>query len=171
MGVTSDPRFNEEDAQIIKMKTRKFVKQFRFLRGDAKDLEQEAALHVAFQMHRCTPARGTRAAFVNKITGNLLLNHVASATARKRDRRLEVQIDEVGASLLLDRLPGTSLVDRRLDLDEALKSLPADLRWIADLLKVHPVADVMAITGLTRGEVRSRMKQMGRALKKLGVCD
>ncbi|MCC7408909.1 MAG: hypothetical protein IT442_12610 [Phycisphaeraceae bacterium] len=165
-----DEKYQPTDAEIIKKKARKMIGHYGYRTCDVVDLEQELALHVVQQMQLYRPGRGTRAQFVSRIARNKLLNIIERRTAQKRDDRRNVAIEKV----VPDVLPGDGTTpagrDLGIDVQAVLERLPQELRQVAILLPEHKGQEIGRLLGLSRGQVRWRIQQIGQALSAAGLA-
>ncbi|MCC7409803.1 MAG: hypothetical protein IT442_17185 [Phycisphaeraceae bacterium] len=163
-------RYQPSDAEIIKEKARKMIGHYGYRACNLADLEQELALHVVRQMHLYRATRGTRAQFVSQITKNKLLNLIEHRRAQKRDDRRNVTIEVVDKNVLPG--DGTTPAGRDLGIDvrAVLERLPQELRQVANLLPERSGQEIGRLLGLSRGQVRWRIQQIGQALSAAGLA-
>lgn len=161
----SNERFTAADAAEIKALAKRLKAHYGYRASDIEDLEQEVATHVVQRMDQYVPERGTRGAFVSTIAKNRLLNLIEARTAAKRDGRRNVSLDTAGP---IDLSPED--IDLKLDVQAALANLPEDLRQVALLRIEHSEREIEALLGLTRAQVRWRMRQLEQALRAAGLA-
>jgi RNA polymerase sigma-70 factor (ECF subfamily) len=152
---------------LIKHKARRLVGRHGFSRSDREDLEQELALQVHLAKAKYDPKRGTPATFYKTVLSNKIKSIVSAAKAQKRDHRRNRPLRDLDDVIWHpDAIPP---LQRRLDVDAALDSLPPDVRRIATLFVDDGVVGVERNTGLTRGKVRSARSRMARHFAAQGL--
>lgn len=170
MGNHADPRFTEEDAEIIKRKAKRLAGHYGYRSSDVEDIEQDLAMHVFQQTHRHQPERGSREKFVSKVAKNKLLNLIEQRTAKKRDRRRDVRMDEVGEGALLDGENTPEQIDVGIDVRTVIALLPEDLRQVALLRQRHSEKELEGLLKLTRAQVRGRLQRLERIFREAGLA-
>jgi DNA-directed RNA polymerase specialized sigma24 family protein len=145
--------------QMIKYNARKlasFTPQYR--PSDRGDIEQELAIHVLRRMHDCDGARASPLTFVDRILTKRALSIIERVSAIRRDRRRERPLEEA----LVRPSPDEELHlrDLRLDVKEAVLRLPKELRPIAQLFMQFNEAEVVRLSGHTRGGVRHARRRI-----------
>jgi hypothetical protein len=169
MGVVPDPRYQPEDAEIIKKKAKRLVGHYGYRQDDVDDLEQELALHVFPRIHLHRPERGSREGFVGKMASNKLLNVIEQRTAQKRDRRYDTRIDDAGEDALNDGSTSQDRIDLQIDMRQVLARMPADLHKVALLRTQHSERELEGLLHLTRAEVRTRIAKVEKFLRDAGL--
>ena len=159
-----DERFTPADAQIIKRKAKRMAGHYGYRTSDVDDIEQDLAMQVFQQTHRHQPDLGSREKFVGKVAKNSLINLIEAKTAKKRDRRRDINVDDAPSDVLLDGHDTPERLDMRLDVRAAIARMPADLREIALLRMELNEREVEAKLGLTRAQVRTRMQRLAAFL-------
>jgi hypothetical protein len=153
---------------LIKHKVRRLVDRHGFRRDDEQDLHQELAMHVVAGMRRHDPARASTRTFADRIITTKIASIIQHATAQKRDRRRVQAIDEVSEP---SRPTHQAAVDARLDVIQAVASLPDDLRSVATLLMEHgSEAAVIRAGRMTREMVRGRRRRIAAHLRGRGLA-
>lgn len=165
----NDKRLNPADAELIEKMARKFARINSLPESDVEDLQQAVFAHVISVSHHHKEERGSRRRFVSRVAKNKLRNILDGNHAQKRDRRRDVSIEKVGEPALGDGTTAPEVVVLELDFKEAMARLPADLQWIARLRIEHTEREIETILGLTRGQVRGRLKQIESILRAAGI--
>jgi DNA-directed RNA polymerase specialized sigma24 family protein len=150
---------------LIRYKKQPLVGNFGFTRDDADDIEQELALRAHLATPAYDPDRGTASAFFGRVLTNAARNLANAAARQKRDRRRVTPFDAVALRTTVDADAGF-----RLDVADALASLPPTDRAVADLLVDDTVAGASRSLGMTRGQVRSARARIARRLTAAGVA-
>jgi len=163
VGDLDDPRYTREDAETIKYKVQKLISSYGLASSDAPDVEQELALHVSIRMAQHDPSRGARSTFVDRVVVHKIANILEHRHAQKRGMgRQPVPLDELPEDMPLDDHVDQDAIDRRIDVQMKLSSLPPDLLAIATRLMIHSPAEVARQLGLTRGQIRQRQGEIRR---------
>lgn len=162
----SDERFTAAAAAEIKLLAKRLKGHYGYRASDIEDLEQELAAHVIQRMDQYVPERGSRGAFVSTVAKNRILNLIEARTAAKRDGRRNVSLDPAGVPINTSQ----EGIDLKLDVRAALADLPDDLRQVALLRMEHTEREIEALLGLTRAQVRWRMRQLEQALRSAGLA-
>lgn len=170
MGNHADPRYTEEDAEIIKRKARRLAGHYGYRISDVEDIEQDLATHVFQQTHRHEPERGSREKFISRVVKNKLLNLIEQRTAKKRDRRRDVSADDVGDGVLLDAAATPERIDVGIDVRTVIARLPEQLRQVAVLRQEHSEKEIEGLLGLTRAQVRGRLEHLERVFREAGLA-
>ena len=165
-----DGRFTPADAQIIKHKAKKLVGHYGYRFGDVEDIRQDLAAHVLQRMDRYQPGRGPRAAFVSTVAKHKLLNLIEQRRALKRGGGRNVPLDAVGEGVLLDSRTAIDAVDLAIDVRTVLEGLPDELQQMAILRQCHTERQLELLLGLTRGQVRARIRQLEAVFRRAGLA-
>ena len=137
---------------------------------DAEDLQQELRLRLLQTVGRFDPERCSADAFAS----------VVLARAARRHRRRCERLERNGRPLSLDEpvgeeSPGLEAPlddearDLRIDLMEAIATLPADLVPLAGLLLVGTVAEVARAEGMPRSTLERRIERLKKHFEKAGL--
>jgi RNA polymerase sigma factor (sigma-70 family) len=169
MQIPPDHRHWAKDSEIVKKKAKQMAIRNHLRPADAEDLEQDVAMHVYKQSGRHNPARGSREAFIGRVTKNALLNLMEKRYAKKRDHRRDREYGDVDEDALLDGEITPERIDLKIEVQDALARLPADLREIALLRIDTSEAEIAKSLGMTRGEVRWALLQVESALRAAGI--
>lgn len=167
MELWDDQRLTAADADLIKMMARKFARKNDLPRGDDEDLRQDLAVHVLAVSHRFQSERGPRKRFLSKVIKNKLLKMDEASRAQKRDRRQDVSLEAAGGDALLDGKVQAGQMDTVIDVRDALASLPEDLQQIARLRAEHSERDLESLLGLSREQVRGRIRKIEKHFRKI----
>lgn len=168
MGAIPDPRYTPDDAEIIKRKAKRLVGHYGYRTADVEDLQQELALHVFPRTRLHQPERGSREGFIGTVASNKIRNVIEQRTAQKRDQRHDVRIDDVGEGAVIDGTIAQERIDQQIDVREALRRMPADLREIALLRAEHTEKELGKLLHLTRAQVRTRLGNLEKFLQDAG---
>jgi RNA polymerase sigma-70 factor (ECF subfamily) len=147
---------------LIRRKVPPLVGRFGFTRSDAEDLAQELALQAHVAGTHFDPSRSGGFRYYDRVLSNKVRSIIAGARRQKRDRRRERPLNDQRAIDDWDVADETALA---IDLADALASLSAADRVVANLLVTDTVAGVARWTGMTRGQVRSAKCRILAALE------
>lgn len=168
--LTPDPRYNPEDARIIRSKTRRLVGHWGFTSTDLPDLDQDLAIHVVVRQDRFDPSRGTRGAFVSTLTARRLIQLIEHRRALCRSgTRPHVAVQDTPAELLICKREDVARLNLQLDVQAALASMPAGLRHIATALGQADLAEVARDLRLSRGRLQSLRDDIRLHLLECGI--
>ena len=137
-----------------------------------EDIQQDLHLALWLRLGHHDDARGARSTFLRRVALNERGKIIARRTAQCRDYRQCVGFESCVPKQ--KRSPGRSPFSReekmvtRIDVNRAIRSLPAYLRRIAFTLETYLPSEAVAILGFSRAttyrlvaELRSRFKRLG----------
>jgi RNA polymerase sigma factor (sigma-70 family) len=149
-----------------------------FHRQDREDLQQAILVRVFESRVRFDPARGHWRAYMTAIVDRYGNNLIRQATAQRRDPRRVRPLDPEDADAHIDRrrpasrAPTAEQIDLAIDLSEALRELPYDLRTLAECLMDDSLAEAARRLNLTRSQARTAVRRLRTRLKeKFGFPD
>jgi RNA polymerase sigma factor (sigma-70 family) len=152
---------------LLNCAVKRLVESSYFAACERHDLRQELTLAVLDRWPKFDPERGTRIAFLSVVIGS-------RAAKLRRERMVylrnykPVPLEACDpADLDHQRQDDGPLLDRALDVQMLLDTLPPDLRQIAELLQVEPAAEVARRLGTTRHKLRSQLRQIRRHFRSL----
>jgi RNA polymerase sigma-70 factor (ECF subfamily) len=167
MKYTPPTDIDPEAKELIRHKARRMAKGFGFRRADEADIRQELSLAAHLATMNYDPRRADAVTFYNAVIEHKAIDLLRRQVSRKRDPRRELLIDtSLGLGVQLDPRPAT---ERRMDLGQALASLPPDDRDVAMALAEHTVMDVARRPGQSRERVRGARRRIRRHLSKRGL--
>jgi RNA polymerase sigma factor (sigma-70 family) len=148
----------------------------RCFRGVERDeIEQELIVHLLERWPSFDPNRSSRRTFISRVLNWKVL------TLRRERRRLKrsQQSDSPDLDLTCDgarrcrrrrtAAPTQEQLERAIDLRDALRSLPAELRELAETLKSTPLGSAARELKLSPGEFRARLRRLRSELAALGL--
>lgn len=166
---TWDERYQPADAEIVKRKAAQIGRRWRLRSDDIDELQQEAAMHVATQMHRHDPARGSREAFVAAVAKRRMLNLIEKRTARKRDDRRNSSYDETEMPMIDGSTSGEQ-IGVAIDIRDALARMPTELGQVFELrMQGNSERDLEQLMGKTRAQVRTLVAKLQKYLREAGL--
>jgi RNA polymerase sigma-70 factor (ECF subfamily) len=162
---------DETTAKLIRVKSRQIVRQARLPRTDREDLEQQLTLHLLARLPGYDPAIRPRDAHVRMLLRQGAATVLRSLRACKRCGPAvslsatlpEEPIDREGLPSDRDRAEVAS------DVAEAVASLPAELREIAELLTNHTVAELVHRLGVSRSTLYRRVADIRATFEARGL--
>lgn len=161
----TDTRYTAADAAVVRWKALRMVGRFGYGRDDVDDLQQDVAMHVFQQTYRYRSERGPRERFVATVAKHHLLHLVGRRMAAKRGHGRTVQPEPWQDAWLRDRRVSPGQILMAIDVQLALARLPVDLRDVATiLLRGHRARDVERLLGLSRQQVRGRIRRLAVSL-------
>lgn len=126
----------------------------------AEDLTSEVFIKALAHYDRYDPAQ-SQSAWIMTIARNHLYNHF-------RDRKEEVDIEEIAFRMADERAPGPDLIDHERLL-AALRQLSPEERQLVEMkhLEGYPHQDIAEILGKSPGAVRVELHRAMNKLKRL----
>jgi hypothetical protein len=161
-----DPRI----PQLIKTKAAKLASAPGFTRSDAPDIEQDLSVHVFIGLRRHDPARGNKYTLADRIISSKSITIFHHRTAGKRDRRRERGITSGFLALAREGDRPLCNVDCSLDVAEAIRSLPSELRFVAEQLMQANFAEVSRRTGLSPQQLRRARREIAAHFSEIGLA-
>lgn len=139
---------------VIAAEVRKLVRSGTIRRADAEDTRGEMMLILMTVWDLHDPKRGTREAFINKVVGTRLVSFLRAKYAKKRGRH--PQSLDAASGVVAPVAVGESDrdTDLRLDVMDAINSLPPRQRDIVDVLARENVSDAAKELDLARSTLR-----------------
>jgi RNA polymerase sigma factor (sigma-70 family) len=152
--------------ELVQHKVRQYLGRLRRPSAESEDLIQDVLTAVLAKLHRFDAQRATLATFVARIAETTLLDLSERASAAKRDPRRERSLDAVPSHRSEDtanrRPPKPSLQDLALDLAEAIRQLPPELRQVAEGIGVWSIGELAEQAGVHRGTIYRRLDSIRR---------
>lgn len=188
-----DPQSNDSIKKLIRTKAEKFSRNPALREWTRDDLSQELELAWLQAEHRYDPSRGDILTYADFVFNNTGKNLIARQKAARRDYRLCTKSldDEVG----LDDGPGMTgheiysadgyfnatggrhsgrgqIADLRIDVSQALRTLPDQLQQFAVLLaNAATITEAARQAGISRPTAYKWRRQIESALRKAGLGD
>jgi DNA-directed RNA polymerase specialized sigma24 family protein len=169
MGDSPIWEFNPGIAALIRFKVRRLIEHPAFIPADAEDLQQELWLCVAHGMRTHDSGRSSARTYQQRIVVSKIPTIIEHATAKKRDRRRELNIQDAPETVLIDPSGSAERVDTRLDVNRAVGRLPAELRAIATLFMEFNESEVVRRTGYSREKVRGMRRRIAERFREMGL--
>lgn len=178
MDTDSKITLDEYTTTLIRLKARGLVGNYGFTKSDREDIEQDLTLGLLTRLRCFDPDKARSATFVRMVVDDCAASLIRKRKARVRDYRRSTSLDELQE--LIDQEESENLAelsydDREqrelaIDLAEALKQLPDDLRAIAEVLRDGGnLAEVARAHGLTREAARWRVRKVREHFAQLGL--
>jgi len=193
MGFDNHPEaVGEYAVQLIKYKAKQLVGRVGFTESDREDLEQEMLLDLFRRLPKYNPKRAQRNTFIARVVEHKIATIIESQKAGMRDYRLcrcslnDRFEDEEGGSVermetinqedYLRRTgkssrPTSELRDLSLDVYEAIKKLPPELRELCERLDTDTVTEISRDTGIPRGTIYESIKKLRAIFEDAGLKD
>ncbi len=175
-------------ARLIKRKAAQLVGRAGLTATDRKDVEQDLALDLRRRMPRSDPKKGSLEAFVLRLVDNCVATILAARKAAIRDyRRCRQSLSEsiedgeggrveraqtLDAEQYLRQTASRSdeeLRDLRLDLAEAEKALPSELRELSERLRRETPTEIARATGVPRSTIYEAIARIRERFKRHGL--
>jgi len=177
----SQRALTEYAESLIRYKARKLATTRGFTSSDMEDIEQDLRTALLEAYPTYDRNRATYATFVATVVRNAISSMIRHRTQACRDYRKEeyslqekVQDGEGKAIERGQQLDGDQCAIRRglrcrtrqdqaalkMDVDAVVAGLPNDLRKVADLLKVYPVAEAARRLHVPRSTLYSAISQL-----------
>jgi len=181
---------DEFAVKAIKRKARQLIGIAGLNRSDREDLEQELAIELLSGLRNYDPSKGPREAFIAKLltdkTSKLLRHRLAERRfyGRESFSLNDTTVDEDGHCI--QRSETISAEDRandvsrpessddvlaRLDLEEAVSNLPAELRSLYNLLQRSSLTEAAQQLGLPISTAWDRVEKLRAALRAAGAYE
>ena len=146
---------NSFASQLIRQKARQLVRHPGFTKSDRPDIEQELAIELVQKFCQFDPARARETTFIARVIENKVVSLVRTRQAEKRHFRRNGKslnetisdgeggsveraqtVDAANAKRHTGQVPRSDeeVARLKLDIDEVLETLPADLRKLAKML-------------------------------------
>lgn len=166
----------------ISCTAQRLIGRHGFLPQDREDIEQDLTCDLLMRLRNFDPKRGTRKAFIARRIEAAASNLIRKRKAGKRQVTFDNNIaytstdggDDESVSrvdVLIDESldEATRLHELREDVNDALSTLPSDLRMIANDLKHRSERSVAAKHGISRRQLRHHMKRIRTACARRGI--
>ncbi len=164
--------------RLIRSKARQLVGRYGFTRSDREDIEQELLLDLFVRLRRFNPARARRCTFIRLVVDRC----VASLIRRRRTvsrgyGRASVSLDELlgdradAGRFLEPATDDTHQRDLRIDLAEALESLPVRYREVSEELRDGNLWTAAQQQRRTRETIRRMREIIRHRLLERGLGD
>ncbi len=183
---------NEYAVWIIKHKARQLIGSAGFTESDREDLEQEMMLDLLRRLHKYDSSKAKLNTFIARIVEHRISTIIEERTARKRDwrlctasmndrfysgkdgriERLEVyDMDEyLRQTGRFSRTPSECL-ELSIDIQLTIESLPPKLRDLCERLKTESVTEISRETGIPRGTLYDRIKELRNLFENKSLQD
>lgn len=165
-------------AERIGRKSRQILRQTGLPRSEREDVEQTLALLLLQRLAKFDPNQGDRAAFVRMVLRQLTVNMLRFFTAAKRSGRpvsldalLRTADDDPLHPAEGDSKTSEDLGDLVLDLAGALETLPAELRTMADELRMSSKTQAAHNLGVSRSTLHERVQEIRAAFERRALDD
>lgn len=164
-------------AGLIRRKARELTRRPGFSAQECEDLEQELARRLLERRPDFDPACAKADAFTCLVITRAVIDLVRQRRAAKRDDRAVRSLDAgrtEGTGPARPRDDGREAqrrADLRIDLEETLAALPAELRALAAALEEGSVAAAARRLGIPRTTAHSRLERLRDALQDRGLLD
>jgi len=168
---TNDKQYelNDYALELVHHKAWQLVGKAGFTQDDVEDIEQELILDLLERLPKFDPAKAAYNTFVARLVERKISNLIRHRTQDVRDYRREIcslnEDIDVGEDEPKQRLstisqdeqdirwgkydlPAEERAHLQMDVDTVLADLPPDLRQAAELLQVHPIAQVAREMGV-----------------------
>jgi RNA polymerase sigma-70 factor (ECF subfamily) len=188
---TVDPSalVQDHDLMLARHHAGRAVGRAGLTRSDRDDLEQEALFELVRRVRQFDAARGPRDSFVIHVARHAAARVIEQRTAARRCwRRCRASLqDEIetqnGTVALADtvadddharrtrgaRLNGPERDDLRLDVQDVVDRLPAQLRGVCDLLMKHGSTDAAKALGVPRGTFHDMVRRVRAEFREAGL--
>lgn len=158
---------NQATPKQIRLKSWQLTKHLVFCESDQEDIEQELQLHVMQRLPKYNPARGKLSTFVARIIRNKITSMLRFRTAQRRDYRRngawpDGALDDPAQ---IKHRQGHSDIEQaslKLDVTQALQSLPPEVRQVAEALKHKSRTTVAREFKLSRAQMARIMSLIRR---------
>jgi len=182
----------EYAVRIIKHKARQLIGSAGFTESDREDLEQEMMLDLLRRLPKYDSGRAQRNTFIARVVEHRIATIIEERVAGKRDWRLctasmndRFDLGEGGSIERLEvydmdeYLRQTGRLSRSsserlhllIDLGLAIASLPPELRNLCERLKTESVTEISRDTGVPRGTLYDRIKELRNLFEDKGLRD
>ena len=169
---------DDSTTRLVRIKANQLVGRYGFTRSDREDVEQELLLDLLVRLRRFDPARARRFTFVRLVVNRCVASLIRRRRTASRDyRRANVSLDELlwdgkrAGRFLEPALDDTQQRDLRIDLTEALESLPVRYREVAEELRDGNLWTAAQQQRRTREAVRRMREHIRRHLLDRGLGD
>jgi len=179
-------------SQLIRQKARQLVRHPGFTKSDRPDIEQELAIELVQKFGQFDPDRARETTFVARVIENKAVSLVRARQAEKRHFRRNGKslnenvsdgdggtveraqtIDAANAKRHTGQAPRSDeeLARLRLDIDEVIVTLPADLGRLAKLLSEMSEYAASQQLGKSRRQVAKDVARLRERFEDAGLRD
>jgi RNA polymerase sigma-70 factor (ECF subfamily) len=189
--VNFDPGEDRYIRGINRRKARQLIDRFGFTKHDCEDIEQDLFVHVLKRLPHFRPERAHRNKFITAVVERKVANILRNKRAAKRDHRrirsLNVRIEltgegaaeladmtsqrDVDARLQRESRAETDLAQLKMDLQDAIATLPEELQMLAGLCMTHTMSEIARMTGVPRTTLNGRMQSIRKRFEKTSLRD
>lgn len=190
-----DHLFEDRDSfasQLIRRKARQLVRYPGFRKSELADIEQELAMELIRKYRSFDPKRARETTFIARVIENKAISLIRARVAEKRDFRRDAHSlnepvrDPEGGSVeraqTVDASRARSHTGQaprsdeehsqlRLDLAEVFKSLPDDLRPLAELLTGMSEYAASRALGKSRRQIAKDVARLRKLFEDAGLRD
>ena len=159
--------FDRYADQLIRHKARQLIGKAGWTDDDRPDLEQELALDLVQRMRNFDPKKAQVTTFMARVVEHRMVTLMEARFAQCRDwRRGRVSLndpvnDGEDAEEWVDTLPGDpeawQKIDRCMDIERLIASLPDEQRILCEQLKDNTMAEAARTLGLPRSTLYGRL--------------
>ena len=194
MGFDPDvPQLDDYAVQLIRHKAWQLVGRGGFTKDDREDIEGDLTLDLLRRLRKFDPSRASFHTFVDRVVEHGAARLIERRSAPMRDYRREIASlndrieDEEGEHVergdLVDQdtylesigqptMPLADQVTLRVDLERVLATLPPELRDLWERrAEGQSITDISRETGIPRGTLYERMKQLRKLVEDAGLRD
>lgn len=156
---------NETDAcadQLAHRRARRLIGICGLKPHDLPDLRQELLLHVVRRSTRFDPARGTWPAFLTCLLSRKATSMIRHRNAKQRDfrRTIHAGLTQTLEEQSSDGASQERATQLRIDVQQLLPRLPAELRRVCEALKLGNVAEAVRSTGMSRSRIQRAVSKL-----------
>jgi hypothetical protein len=155
--------------RAIHFKAMRLVGHFGFRASDLEDIEQHLALQIIQNAEKLTARTASQMTVIDRALRNEIANLIEKRCAQKRDDRRDISVEEAPGSALVRNNEATDRLIDRLDVDQAITSLPAHLQRLARELRQSAPSEASRRLNLTRGQLRHQMAQIAKHFRNCGI--
>jgi RNA polymerase sigma factor (sigma-70 family) len=170
--VPPDDRRNPIDdriAQRIRQKARRIVDRAGLLKQDREDVERDLIARLLRRLTTHDPLRSDLHGYAFTLLEGLATNLLRDLCAAKRDQRHMRRLSEADAGPP-DEKHCQEQTELALDLADVLRSLPDELRELAERLETESLAEIARRTNVPYSTLRYRLvHQLRKACEKAGL--
>ena len=193
MGI--DQLFEERDSfasQLIRQKARQLVRHPGFSKSDRPDIEQELAIELVQKYVQFDPERARETTFIARVIEHKAVSLVRARQAEKRHFRRNGKslnenvsdgeggaveraqtVDAANAKRHTGQAPRSDeqVARLKLDIDEVLETLPADLKKLAKMLTGMTEYAASRQLGKSRRQVANDVARLRERFEDAGLRD
>jgi RNA polymerase sigma-70 factor (ECF subfamily) len=190
-----DHLFEDRDSfasQLIRQKARQLVRHPGFTKSEREDIEQELRIELV-QKYRCfDPDRARETTFIARVLENKVISLIRARAAEKRDFRRDARslnetvsdaeggqveqaqtLDAPAARAHTGQSPRSAeeQAQLRFDMAEVLKTLPDELRQLAELLQDTTEYAASRVLGRSRRQIANDVARLRELFEDAGLRD